>query len=200
MRNIAVLGSLAAAGLAAGALGSCVSAKGATYPQTIAIVGAPASGHARVVLLRPDQRYDDASLSRIVVRIDDRVLGKLAYGGFLLADVPVGEVVLEVSADNRFFGTCKLPVRVSAGDTLYFDAAPRPANIVAGAVGVVAGGAVAGGAAATTSQVAVGAAAGGATASAAEGNVAKPCGGPYRMTPIAPAVALAHLDRLRASE
>jgi hypothetical protein len=199
MRTVSLMGRFAAAGFAAGVLAGCVTAKGAPYSETLARVGTPAAEHARVVFLRPDQRYDDASLSRVVVRIDDRVLGKLAYGGYLLTDVPVGEIVLQVSADNRFFGTCKLPVRVLAGDTLYFDVAPRPANIAAGAVGAVFGGAVAGGAAATASQVAVGSTAGGAAASAAEG-AGEGCKGPYRMTPLAPAAALEHLGRLRASE
>ena len=199
MRWFSVPGGLAAASLLAGSLGGCVSAKGASYAQKLASVGPPADDDARIVLLRPDQRYDDASLSRIVVRVDDHVLGKLAYGGFLLADVPAGTVELEVSADNRFFGTCKLELKVAAGQTLYFDAAPRPANIAAGAIGAVAGGAVAGGATATASQVAAGSTAGGAAASAAEG-ARKPCGGPYRLTPLETAVALEHLDRLRASE
>jgi hypothetical protein len=95
MRKITVLGSLAAAGFAAGAMGSCVSAKGASWPETLAQAGAPTEDRAHVVLLRPDQRYDDASLSRIIVRIDGRVIGKLAYGGFLLADVPAGELTLK---------------------------------------------------------------------------------------------------------
>ena len=146
MRKITVLGSLAAAGFAAGAMGSCVSAKGASWPETLAQAGAPTEDRAHVVLLRPDQRYDDASLSRIVVRIDGRVIGKLAYGGFLLADVPAGELTLEVSAKNRFYGTCKLALRVAAGETKYFDTAPRPANIAAGAIGVLVGGSVVGGA------------------------------------------------------
>jgi hypothetical protein len=182
MRTIAVLGSLAAAGLVTGAVGGCVTAKGATYSQTLFDVGALGPNDGRIVFLRPDQRYDDASLSRMVVRIDVQIIGKLAYGGFLIEDVPVGEVVLEVSADNRSWGTCKLPFRVSAGDTTYFDASPRLANSVAGAIGT-----------------AVASVPGDMAASAAE-SAGKTCGGPYRLTPLAPAVALAHLDRLRASE
>ena len=199
MRKITVLGSLAAAGFAAGAMGSCVSAKGASWPETLAQAGAPTEDRAHVVLLRPDQRYDDASMSRIVVRIDGRVIGKLAYGGFLLADVPAGELTLEVSADNRFYGTCKLALRVAAGETRYFDTAPRPANIAAGAIGVLVGGSVVGGATPTPVEVGAGAVAGDAIASAAE-SAGKTCGGPYHMTPLAPDVALAHLDRLHASE
>lgn len=168
MRMIAVVGRLAAAGLAAAALGSCVSANGPTYSRTLEDVGVPAADQARIVFLRPDPRYDDASASRIVVRIDDRVVGKLAYGGFILADVAPGEVEVEASARNRFFGTCKLTL--------------HPA----------------GGAAASASQAAVGSTAGGMAGSAAEGARAG-CGGPYRMTPPAPAVALEHLGRLRAS-
>ena len=199
MRWFAVSGSLAAASLAAGALGASVTAKGATYPETLFEAGALGPNDARIVILRPDQRYDDASLSRMVVRIDDRIVGKLAYGGFLLEDVPAGEIVLEISADNRFYGTCKLPLRVAAGDTKYFDASPRPANIAAGTIGVLAGGAVAGGASASAAEVAAGSVAGDAVASAAE-SAGKTCGGPYRMTPLDAAVALEHLDRLRASE
>src|SRR5688572_905150 len=164
----AVFVSLAATGLAAGALGGCVSAKGATYSETLLEAGAPSPNRARIVFLRPDQRYDDASLSRMVVRIDDRIVGKLAYGGFLIEDVPAGKVVLEISADNRFYGTCKLPIQVAAGDTQYFDARVRPANIAAGTIGVLAGGAAVGGAAPSPAEVAAGSVAGDAVASAAE--------------------------------
>ena len=197
MRTTAVLGGLAAAGLAAGALGSCVTAKGATFSETLFETGAPGPNDARIIFLRPDQRYDDASLSRMVVRIDERIVGKLAYGGFLIEDVPAGEVVLEISADNRAWGTCRLPLKLAAGDTRYFDATVRPTNIAAGAAGILAGGAAVG--SADPAVVAAGAVAGDAAASAAE-SAGKTCGGPYRMTPLAPAVALEHLDRLRASE
>ena len=192
----AVFVSLAATGLAAGALGGCVSAKGATYSETLLEAGAPSPNRARIVFLRPDQRYDDASLSRMVVRIDDRIIGKLAYGGFLIAEVPAGQTVLEISADNRFWGTCKLPLEVAAGDTRYFDAVVRPTNIAAGAVGAIAGGAAVG---SVPVEVAAGAVAGDAVASAAE-SAGKTCGGPYRLTPLEPAAALEHLDRLRLSE
>jgi hypothetical protein len=194
MHARAVLAWLAAAGVSAGVLGACVTAKGESYASTLARVGPP-GGQARIVVLRPDERYDDASMSRIVIHIDGRVRGKLAYGGFLLTDVPPGELLLEASADNRLFGTCALVLRTAANDTLYFDAAPRPANTAAGVAGAVAGAMIPGGAAAT----AAGAVTGGAIASAAEG-AGPGCKGPYRLTPLEPAVALAHLGRLRASE
>ena len=199
MRRVSVLASLAAAGVVATVLGSCVTAKGAPWPETLAKVGSPAPKHARIVFLRPDQRYDDASVSRIFLRVDEREVGKLAYGGYILADVPEGEVVVEASAENRFFGTCKLTLQPVAGDTIYLDVAPRPANIAASTAGAVFGGAVAGGAVATASQVAVGTVVGSVAGGVAE-SAGKTCGGPYRMTPLAAAAALEHLDRLRASE
>jgi hypothetical protein len=199
MRTNAVLGSLAVAGLAAGTLGSCVTAKGAPYSESLFEIGTLDPNDARIVFLRPDQRYDDASLSRMVVRIDDRIVGKLAYGGFLIEDVPPGELVLEISADNRYYGTCKLPLRVAAGETKYFDARVRPTNIAAGAIGVLAGGAAVGGATPSPAEVAAGSVAGDAVASAAE-SAGKTCGGPYRFVPLEPAIALQHLDRLRASK
>jgi hypothetical protein len=196
---LAVLACVAATGVAAGALNGCVTAKGATYSETLFERGALDPNKARLILLRPDQRYDDASLSRMVVRIDDRIIGKLAYGGFLIEDVPAGEVVLEISADNRFYGTCRLPIQAAAGDTKYFDARVRPASIAAGAIGTVAGGAAVGGAAPHPAEVAAGSVAGDAIASAAE-SAGKTCGGPYRFWPLEPAVALGHLERLRLSE
>ena len=199
MRRLSVLASLAAAGVAATALAGCVTAKGAPWPETLAKLGSPAPEHARIIFLRPDQRYDDASASRIVLRVDGREVGELAYGGFILADVPAGDVVVEASADNRLFGICRLALRPAAGDTIYLDVAPRPANIAAGAAGAVFGGAVAGGDAATASQVAVGSVVGGAAGGVIE-SAGKTCGGPYRMKPLAAAAALEHLDRLRASE
>ena len=181
MNRVSSIGSIVAAGFAVGVLGGCVTAKGASYAEALAAAGVTGV-QARIVVLRPDQRYDDASLSRMVIRIDDRIRGKLAYGGFLLTDVPEGERTLQVSADNLLFGTCILVLQVKAGETLYFDASPRPANIAASAVGAVAAG-VPGG---TVGQIVEGAGPG--------------CQGPYRLVPLEPAAALAHLERLRASE
>lgn len=181
MRWFAVSGSFAAASLVAGALCACVTAKGASYAEALAAAGVTGV-QVRIVVLRPDQRYDDASLSRMVIRIDDRIRGKLAYGGFLLTDVPEGERILQVSADNLLFGICTLVLRVKAGETLYFDASPRPANIAAGAAGAVVAGMPGG----TAGQIVEGAGPG--------------CQGPYRLVPLEPSGALGHLERLRASE
>ena len=70
MRWFAVSGSLAAASLVAGALCACVTAKGASYAEALAAAGVTGV-QVRIVVLRPDQRYDDASLSRMVIRIDE---------------------------------------------------------------------------------------------------------------------------------
>lgn len=86
---------------------------------------------------------------------------------------------------------------MSAGDTRYFDATVRPAGTAAGAIGTMAGGAAVGSTA--PAVVAAGTVAGDAAASAAE-SAYKTCGGPYRLTPLEPRIALQHLDRLRASE
>ena len=182
MRWFAVSGSLAAASLVAGALGACVTAKGASYAEALAAAGVTGV-QVRIVVLRPDQRYDDASLSRMVIRIDDRIRGKLAYGGFLLTDVPEGERILQVSADNLLFGICTLVLRVKAGETLYFDASPRPANIAAGAAGAVVAG----------MPRRHGRADRGRRGSAA-------VRAPIVWFPCEPSVALGHLERLRASE
>jgi hypothetical protein len=198
MRRLSALATFAL-GLAAGTLAGCVTAKGPVYPETLAQLGPPAAEHARIVFLRPDQRYDDASANRIVLRIDEKVVGELAYGGYVLANVKAGEIELQASHSNRYIGTCRLALEVPAGETRYFDVAPRPANAAAGAIGTVFGGAIAGGSVASPSQVAVGGAVGGQVAGTAE-STGKTCGGPYRITPLAPAVALEHLDRLRASE
>lgn len=160
--------------MAAGMLAGCVTAKGASYAETLASAGKTPGVQARIVVLRPDQRYDDSSLNRMVIRIDEHVRGKLAYGGFLLTDVAPGDRTLQVSADNLLFGTCTLALRLAAGDVVYFDASPRPANIAAGVVGGTIGSLIEG---------------------AGPG-----CKGPYRLTPLEPAVALGHLGRLRASE
>lgn len=205
MGHGSALSVCATAALLHGAMAGCAS-QGARYPEVIALAGAPPSGHARIVLLRPDKRFDNYSLSRAVIRVNDRSLGKLAYGGFLFADVTGDETVLEASARNRWYGSCALRVKANAGDTLYVDVAPRPANIAAEIVGAVAGEAVVGGGSGNAgmneilvdkraAEVAAASTAGGAAASAIEG-AGKECGGPFRLTPIAAPAALEQLDRL----
>ena len=91
--------------------------------------------------------------------------------------MPEGERILQVSADNLLFGICTLVLQVKAGETLYFDASPRPANIAAGAAGAVVAGMPGG----TAGQIVEGAGPG--------------CQGPYRLVPLEPSVALGHLER-----
>lgn len=204
MRMIPAVGTGALAALVLGAMPSCASL-GGPYPEVIAETGAPSPGHARIVLLRPNQRFDNASLSRVVIRVNDEVLGKLAYGGFLLVDVGEDETVLEASARNRWYGSCKLRVTGKAGDTIYVDVAPRPVNVAAEIVGAVAGAAVVGGVGMdeilvqkSAAEIAAASTAGGAAASAIE-STGKECGGPYRLKPVAASTALESLERLRWS-
>jgi hypothetical protein len=209
MRMIPAVGKGALAALLLGAMPGCASL-GEPYPKVVGEIGPPPQGHARIVLLRPDQRFDDASLSRVVIRVNDEVLGKLAYGGFLFVDVDENETVMEASARNRWYGSCKLRVTAKAGDTIYVDVAPRPVNIAAGLVGAVAGAAVVGGAGAGhagmdeilvekgAAEVAAASTAGGAAASAIE-STGKECGGPYRLKPVAASTALESLESLRWS-
>ena len=209
MRKIPAVGTGALAALVLGAMPSCASL-GGLYPEVIAATGPPPQGYARIVLLRPDQRFDNASLSRVVIRVNDEVLGKLAYGGFLFVDVDENETVLEASARNRWYGSCKLRVTGKAGDKIYVDVAPRPVNFAAEIVGAVAGAAVVGGGNAGhagmdeilmekgAAEVAAASTAGGAAASAIE-SAGKECGGPHRLKPVAASAALESLERLRWS-
>lgn len=202
MRRIA---AIATAALVASALPGCAT-QGPPYPEKIAEAGPPVSGHTRIILLRPDKRYDDYSLSRAVIRVNDAPLGKLAYGGFLYVDVTGDEVAIEASAKSRVYGVCKLRLPANAGDTLYVDVAPRPASIAADIVGTVAGAAIVGNApsANTPAEVivresgVVGAAAGtaGSVAASKIESAGKECGGPYRLKPIEAPAALEHLTRL----
>jgi hypothetical protein len=209
MRMIPAVGTGALAALLFGAMPGCASL-GKPYPEVVTETGPPPQGHARIVLLRPDKRFDNASLSRIVIRVNDEVLGKLAYGGFLFVDVDENETVLVASARNRWYGSCKLRVTAKAGETIYLDVAPRPVNVAAEIVGAVAGAAVVGGGSPGhvgmdevllekgAAEVAAASTAGGAAASAIE-STGKECGGPYRLKPVAASVALETLERLRWS-
>lgn len=54
-----------------------MSAGGASFPEALSGIGALDASDARIVFLRPDRRYDDASLSRMVIRVDERIVGRL---------------------------------------------------------------------------------------------------------------------------
>jgi hypothetical protein len=186
-------------------MAGCAS-HGARFPEVIAEQGAPTSGHARIVLLRPDQRFDNYSLSRAFIRVNERVLGGLAYGGFLFVDVPEEETLLEASAKSRWYGSCKLRLQAKAGDTIYLDVAPRPADVAADLVGAAIGAAVAGGGSshrglgevpigADDLKTAAASSAGAVIATQIEG-AGKECEGPFRMKPVPASAALEQLDRL----
>jgi hypothetical protein len=205
MRKVSAPWARATAAFLVSAMAGCAT-QGARYPEVLAETGAPPEGLARIVLLRPDKRFDNYSLSRAVIRVNDRILGKLAYGGFLFVDVPEEETALEASAESRWYGSCKLRVWAKAGDTIYLDVAPRPADIAADLVGAAVGAAVVGGGSshagmnevpigADDVKVAVASSAGSAVATRIEG-AGKECEGPFRMKPVSAPAALEQLDRL----
>jgi len=181
---------------------------GASYKETTADSTPVAADQARVILLRRKDRYDDYSASKAVVRINDRVAGKIRYGGFFYVDVPPGQVKLLASARNTGYGTCELRIPIAAGTTTYVDVAPRMAHSLAGLAGSAAGAAAVGtdGAATLTealitdpAKAGVASTAGGAMAQGAE-SAGKECGGPYALTQLADADALRYLDELAWSK
>lgn len=205
MHKAFAIGTGALAALHFGVMSGCATHR-AHYSDAVTQTGPSASGYSRIVLLRPNDRFDNYSLSGAVIRVNDRQLGKLAYGGFLLVDVPEDDVVISASARNRWYGTCELKLQVNAGDTVYVDVAPRPTNVAADVAGAVVGAAVVGDAPTqagvdallvdeTTAHAAAASAVGGATASAIEG-AGKECGGPFRLKPLDASVALEKLDKL----
>ena len=98
------------------ALAGC-GATGPLYPETLASIGPYPEGMGRIVLLRSDDFANRNVASPVYVRIEEDLIGKLAWRGFLIAQVPAGDVVLEASAKNRMFGVCELPVSVTSGET-----------------------------------------------------------------------------------
>jgi hypothetical protein len=186
----------------------CASAHGPLYTE-VTQHKPVASGQARIVMLRPNGRYDDYSLSKAILRVNNGKAGQLAYGGFLYVDVNAGAVTIEASAPNRMYGTCSVRINTVAGDTVYLDVSPRPAHIAADVAGTVAGAAIAGGPSevgldevpigTSDVQTAAASAAGGAVASIAEG-AGKTCGGPYRVRQLQASAALNELQDLKLSE
>ncbi len=195
-------------------LGAALTGCGATgplYPETLANMGPYPEGMGRIVLLRSDDFANRNVASPVYVRIEEDLIGKLAWRGFLIAQVPAGDVVLKASARNRLFGVCELPVSVVSGETLYVDVDPRPENQVADIVGTVVGSAVlvsapdtagVGDLAESVVVESATASAAGAAASAATSAVegaGKRCAGPYRLAPLAEAAALIELPRMKSS-
>lgn len=196
--------------LLAAALAGC-AATGPLYPESLATLGPCPEGMGRIVLLRSDDFANRNVASPVYVRVGEDLLGKLAYRGFLIAQVPAGDVILQASAKSRMYGVCELPMSVKSGETLYVDVDPRPESQVADVVGTVVGGAVLASAPSTAGigdlpeslvvEPAVAGAAGAAASaatSAVEG-AGKRCAGPYRLAPLAEAAALRELPRMKSS-
>ena len=200
MRKASTPGIRATAALLLGAMAGCAS-NSPRYPEVMAESGVPPEGHARIVLLRPDERFDNYSLSRALIRVNDREFGRLAYGGFLYLDVK-GETLVEAAVRNRWAGSCALRIRARPGDTIYLDVTPRPVNVAAELAGAAVAAAIPGPDVSTVGDVFVESAASGATGAvvgaATEVIIAsgKPCGGPFRLKPLAPDEAKKHLERL----
>jgi hypothetical protein len=180
--------------------------QGARYSEVVTQDKPVASGQTRIVLLRPSNRYDDYSLTRAVVSVNNKEIGRLAYGGFLFVDVDAGDVAIKASAKNPMYGVCELQMPAVPGETLYVDVGPRTANVVAGLVGSAAGAAAASDTVTHHGlkvvlvdkdmvQTAAASTVGGAAASAVE-SIGKECGGPFKLTPVTPSAALEQLDRL----
>jgi hypothetical protein len=192
------------------ALAGC-SATGPLYPETLAGLGAYPEGMGRIVLLRSDDFANRNVASPVYVRIGEDLVGKLAWRGFLIAQVPAGDVVLTASAKNRMFGVCELPVSVTSGQTLYVDVDPRQENQAADIIGMVVSSAVlvsfpatagVGDIAESVIVEPAAASAAGAVASATTAAIegaGKRCAGPYRLTPLAEAAALGELPRMKSS-
>lgn len=189
IRVVALLVSLAA-------LASCAT-PGKPYPEYMADAAPVPEGQARIVLLRPERRFDNNSLSKVYVRMDEVLLGKLAPREFLLADVHAGAVEISASSKSQVYGACRLPLEVTAGETLYVDLAPRTESVIADVVGSLAGLAVPG---ADSVAQSVGAMVAGSAAASAVESAGKPCGGPFRLTRIPETTALAALETLTASK
>lgn len=196
--------------LLAAALSGC-GATGELYPETLAKTGPLPEGSGRIVLLRSDDLANRNIASPVYVRIQEDLIGKLAYRGFLIAQIPAGDVVLKASAKSRMHGVCELPVSVSSGATLYVDVDPRSEYQVADIVGAIVGGAVLASAPSTVGvgdlaeslvvEPAVAGAAGAAAtaATAAAEGAGKRCAGPFRLAPLSEAAALTELPRLKSS-
>ncbi len=210
---LAVTRSVFAASVASTVLGC--SAAGPLYVEFAAASIPPAADRTRIILMRPDDRYDDYSASRAVVRVNDQEIGQLAYGGFLTVDVAAGDVTVWTSAKNRFgnplIKSCELRLSTSPGATVFVDVAPRKASILAGVIGSAAGAAAV--SAPSTYGIAeigeamivdplIESAAGevGAVVVSAAESAGKTCGGHFRLAVLGAEVAHPRLERLRMSE
>lgn len=203
MRKVSTPGIRATAALLLGVMAGCASTNGPRYPEVVAKAGPPPEGHARIVLLRPDERFDNYSLSRALISVNERDFGKLAYGGFLYVDVKEDdETLVAAGVRNRWAGNCEVRIRAKVGDTIYLDVTPRPVNVAAELAGAAAAAVVPGPDVSTVGDVFVESAASGATGAVVSATTEaivygdKPCGGPFRLKPLAPGDAKKHLERL----
>jgi hypothetical protein len=196
--------------LLAAALSGC-AATGDPYPEILARVGPVLDGRGRVVVLRSDDAANRNDISPVYVRIRKDFAGKLSYGGFLVAEVPAGDVAIQASADGGSHGACRLQLSVASGETRYVGVDPRQEYMAADIFGTLVGIAVMASFPSTVGigdlpeilfvePAVAGAAGAAATAAASAAEVAgKRCAGPYRLTPLSEAAALAELPRLKSS-
>ena len=84
--------------LVALAVAACAPVSGPRYEDVLRRSDPVPADRTRLVFLRPDNRFDDYVGWQVGISVNGETVGEIAYGGFFIADVPAGEMLVKVPA------------------------------------------------------------------------------------------------------
>ena len=165
------------------------SATGAKFRDHRAYTEPVPVGQARVVVFRMDKAQN--STVATTMEIDGLVFGTLRESGFVWHDIDTKRHLLRADVPSEQ-GTCLLAFEIAAGETGYFQVAPRVGNAVAKTPGNIVQSIVPGLLPLILSEMAI------QTGAALE-SAGKNCGGPFSVVRVPPATAEPLIMDLRES-
>jgi hypothetical protein len=169
-------------------LTSC-AANGVRYSDDPQGMSPVADQMARITIYRTNQKVQYFARST-TVKLNGESLGGISSGGFRIVDVEPGSHTLEADMWDAP-GRCTLTLKVTQGETAYFEISPRSANLAAGTPGAVVPNSTAGGLLVGGVLMLAG--------MAAE-SAGKQCGGAFAVTQVKPEDAVPKLVNLLASK
>jgi len=117
-QKLGLVGRLAAVTMAGAALAGCATTQSGPPIASLASIGAPPAGKARIVVMRPEKGLTGFGDRALPVKIDGEPLGELLTGAYASVDRPPGRHQIS----GEFWdhpGVSRLDVNAVSGRTYY---------------------------------------------------------------------------------
>lgn len=116
------------------------AANGTGYADHLQAIGPAKPDSSRVIAFRAGESLQGAG-GLVYLRANDKEIGAVGHKGFNVFELSPGSTQLLIQTPMAM-GSCQLTTELQAGQTYYFEIAPRSNSIKAATVGVLLGGIV----------------------------------------------------------